>query len=567
VLVRTLVEAGVDTFFGIPGGPVIPVFDAVLRHPQARLVESRHESSAAFAAMGYWRATKKVPAVVVTAGPGATNVVTGIAAAHLEGVPMIVICGDVAWAATGSRLAQDSGPEGLAIDQMLARITRAQIRLPQAKAAAPHAIAALDAATNPEKPGPALLVVPIHNTAVPAFSPGLSPRTPTAPRVARRPRSAPRSVPREEVLEATQRLASARRPLILIGAGCRAAAPAIRRLVDVLDVPFMTTPQAKGLVSEEHPRSLRHGGLAASWWAREYTKAGVDVCLALGTDMDDSSTSATPPVTKDGEVIHVDLDASVFNRNHPTSMAIVADVGDLARAMYEVVIEEGLRHGRGGELVRAARHRSPFDQPTFAVDSSERIAPHRAIADLERAAGPDARFVSDIGEHMLFALHYLTARGPDSFHIHLGLGSMGSGICSAVGLALGDRTRRVVCVCGDGGMQMAGMEALVARRERLPIVYAVFNDARYNMVFHGYRQLYGREAPWSTEQVDFAGWAESFGMRAARIERPGEITAALLDRGTEDGPMLLDIRIDPSIRIQGAGRVEALQHMSTTGVK
>src|SRR5262249_6074215 len=127
---------------------------------------------------------------------------------------------------------------------------------------------------------------------------------------------------------------------------------------------------------------------------------------------------------------------------------------------------------------------------------------------------------------------------------------------------LADPGRRVVCICGDGGMQMAGMELLVASRERLPIVYAVFNDARYNMVYHGYRQLYGGAAAWSTQWVDFALWAPSLGVAGARIERPGQITPKLLEVLPAGGPAVLDIRIDRDKRILGAGRNEALQHMS-----
>jgi acetolactate synthase-1/2/3 large subunit len=165
---------------------------------------------------------------------------------------------------------------------------------------------------------------------------------------------------------------------------------------------------------------------------------------------------------------------------------------------------------------------------------------------------------------MLFALHYLTAHGPDSFDIQLGLGSMGSGICSAIGLAMGDPSRRVVCVCGDGGMQMAGMEALVAVREKLPVVFAVFNDARYNMVFHGERAQGRREAKWDSPWIDFALWARSMGIAGLRINHPGEITAARLDLlTTRKLPIVLDIRIDPDVRLKGAGRVERLQQMSS----
>jgi acetolactate synthase-1/2/3 large subunit len=554
-IVWALLEAGVDMFFGVPGGPITPMFEAVLGTPGARLIESRHESHAAFAAMGYHRATGRVAAVLVTAGPGATNAMTGVAAAFTERVPMLVICGDVAWAATGGLMLQDSGPAGIAVERMFGRVTRAVVRASRPESAATQALAALNAATDPLQPGPALFVLPmdVGRGLAPDAEPPVSWRTCDVP------------APASSVLKTARWLAEAKRPLVIVGAGARPHAAALRKLLDVLNVPFLTTPQAKGVVSEEHPHSLRHGGLAASWWARRYTQEGADVALVLATDLDDCSVGPTPPLALNrpgGKLIHVDLDASVFHRNHPADLPIVADLGAFLAQLYDVVTIDGVRSRHGGTLAREVRASSPFDTPDFAQDEAEIIAPHRAVADLEQAAGADARFVTDIGEHMLFALHYLTAKGPEAFTIHLGLGSMASGIVSSIGQALGDRTRRVVCICGDGGMQMAGMELLVAARERLPIVYAVFNDARYNMVYHGYKQLFGGEAAWDTPWVDFEMWARSFGVAGARIERPGQITAELLDRLTVNGPAVLDIRIDRDKRIRGAGRVESLQQMS-----
>lgn len=551
-IVEVLVAAGVDTFFGIPGGPVSPIFDAILSCPRARLIESRHESGAAFAAAGYYRSSGRVPCVVVTAGPGATNAVTGVVSAHLERVPMLIISGDVAWAAEGGRLLQDSGPEGIDIENMLRGVTRAQVRIAQPQSAAGQTLAALRAAQNPQFPGPALLVVPIHRASAPARAPRI---VESGPSVA--------AAPDPEVVELVcRRLAGAQRPLLVLGAGARPHSDVICRLVDLLDVPFVTTPRGKGVVSERHPRSLRHGGLAASMWAREYTSRGVDVALVLGTDLDDCSVGPTRYVAEGGELIHVDVDATVFNRNLPTSLGVVADVGGFAEAMLSVVRRKGLLHGQIGAELREIRRRPAFDVPDFRSDEATIISPYRALADLEAAAGPEARFVTDIGEHMLFALHYLTASGPDRFLINLGLGSMGSGICSAVGLALGDAERRVICICGDGGMQMAGMEALVALQERLKVVFAVFNDARYNMVYHGYKQVFGRAAPWETSWVDFSGWARALQIPSARINHPGEITDSLLDALTLDGPALLDIRVDRGLRLSGGGRNEALLQMS-----
>jgi acetolactate synthase-1/2/3 large subunit len=261
--------------------------------------------------------------------------------------------------------------------------------------------------------------------------------------------------------------------------------------------------------------------------------------------------------------VHVDVDARVFGRNLPTELGICADVGAFAAALLEQMGDCSLVNAAAHAALRDARAQSPFDVPDAADDASTPIRPHRLMADLEAAMGPRARFVSDIGEHMLFALHYLTASAPDSFYVQLNLGSMGSGIAGAIGLALADVRRPVVCIAGDGGMQMAGMEALVAMRERLPILFVVLNDGRYNMVHHGMRQIFGEASQYDMPPVDFSTWASAFGMPAVVVTRPGEIDRALVrELFCRGGPALIDVRIDAAVRIRGGGRVEALQRMS-----
>jgi acetolactate synthase-1/2/3 large subunit len=552
-LVETLVARGVDTFFGIPGGPICPVFEAIRLTPGARLVESRHETHAAFAAALFQRASGRVPAVVVTAGPGITNAVTGIASAFLERIPMLVIAGDVAWATSGGRLAQDSGPEGLSAEAMLSSVTRAQVRAAHSRSVVGQALAALELACSPVLPGPALFVLPLDRAM------GESPDIELPARIQQWSAAPPPGCVRDTVA----RLRAAHRPLIVLGAGCRGHEDAVRALVDACPIPFVTTPRAKGIVSERHPRSLRNGGMAASMWARQYTASPVDVCVALGTDLDDTSMGPTPYVGPGGTLIHVDLDARVFGRNVATALGVNADLGLFARAVCEEVAREGLTNARARLALRAARAVSPFDVPGADSDAASPISPHRLLADVEAAVGPRARFITDIGEHMLFALHYLTAGNPDAFHVQLNLGSMGSGIAGAIGLSLADPSRPVVCVAGDGGMQMSGMEALVAIRERLPVLFLVFNDGRYNMVHHGMRQIFGEAAPYASPPLDFAAWARALGMPGAVVTEPGQVDRAFIEElQAGGGPALIDARIDASQRIRGGGRVEALQHMS-----
>lgn len=551
-IVSLLVELGLDTFFGVPGGPAIPLFHAILTHPFATLVESRHETGACFSAMGYHRASGRTPVVVATAGPGATNLLTGVAAASTEGVPMLVLCGDVPWASTGRVLLQDIGEQGIAIERALGSVTRAQVRVSRPESAAAQVLSALHAAVRGPRPGPALAVVPLEHAAHRTASTRLITELPVPP--------PPPAAGETAVGVVERRLRQAKRPLLIVGAGCRPFADEVRALVDELQIPFVTTPRAKGLVSERHPASLRTSGMSASQWARRYMKAGPDVTLALGTDLDDVSTAGTPPIGPAGWLAHVDLRPEVIGRNFPTALGIVGDARSLVRALTQR-FDGSPRSHDGHALCRQARLGSPFDTPEFARDEADIIAPHRVIADLQAAAPDKTVFVTDIGEHMLFALHYLTIEAPEDFVIHLGLGSMGSGIGSAVGLALASPERPVCCVAGDGGMQMLGSEILVAVEHGLPIVFAVFNDGRYNMVYHGYRLTFGREAEWSTPPMDFVQWARSMGARARRIERPGEIDRDIF-REAEHGPVVLDIRQDSSIRIKGDGRVEAIRQMS-----
>jgi acetolactate synthase-1/2/3 large subunit len=298
-------------------------------------------------------------------------------------------------------------------------------------------------------------------------------------------------------------------------------------------------------------------------WARRYTAAPVDVCLALGTDLDDSSTGATPYLGERGKLVHVDLDARVFGRNVPTALGVNADLGLFAAALCEEIGSTGLVNGRARVALRDARSVSPYEVAEPGSDGAHPVRSHRLLADLEAAVGPRTRVVTDIGEHMLFALHYLTAAAPDSFFVQLNLGSMGSGIAGAIGLALADPLRPVACVTGDGCMHMSGMEALVAIREQLPILFVVFNDGRYNMVHHGMRQIFGEAAGYESPPVDFAAWARAMGMPSAVVSRPGELTRALVDSLLQaGGPGLIDARIDPAPHIRGGGRVEALQKMS-----
>lgn len=545
LIVDELTRLNVDTFFGVPGGPISPMFDAVILNDHARLVSSRHETHAAFEAMGYYHSTRRASGVLVTAGPGATNVLTGLVSAHLEQIPMILIVGDVAWDANNGRLLQDSGPKGLNVDETFSKYARMIVRISSTDNVKSIVSECVSVSRDSLNPGPVVIVISInHSNAI------ITKRETTSV-----VKETTQHVDRHVIEHVKQKLLFARHPLLILGGALKKEPELIRYFVDVLGIPFVTTPRAKGIVSEFHQLSLRNGGLAASHWARNYVKQGVDVALALGTDLDDCSIGPTRYVT-DGELIHVDINQSVFGRNLPTKLGLVADSSTVIKSLIHTMKNKPIIQN---DFLVNLKKTIPFSD--FS-GSAQQIEPAKAIIDIEKAFPGNARFITDIGEHMLFALHYLTAQNHDSFTIHIGLGSMGSGICSAIGQACArELSTPVVCICGDGGMQMVGGEMLVAVKEQLDITFCVFNDSRYNMVHHGFKEVFKREERWDTPPIDFVMWAKSMNVPAALIEQPNQLTKQVI-QNLGSGPKVLDIRIDRDVRFAGGGRNEALQHMS-----
>lgn len=543
-LIETLVDQGIDTYFGIPGGPVSPLFDAVLRTPGVSLVESKHETAAVFEAIGYYKSTGKIPVVLVSAGPGITNSLTGIASAKALRIPLIVITGDVAWEKQNHILLQAGGPEGLDLETTFKPHTDKVLRLKEPNLVSQEVVNYLNERS---AQAPGLIIFPLHISNVNIEKPIISSNV---------FKSSNYKNTNSIILSVLNDLKKSKKPLLLLGNGCRRETYLVKELVNHLNIPFVTTPQAKGVVDEQHALSLGHSGLGASQWIRKYVEDVPDFVLALGTDLDDCAIGTTELIGSTTKLVHVDLNAKVFNRKYKTDKGIVSSISAFILDVLENEEELPYRY----YLMSEVKKISPFDIPNFREDDSVPIAPHRALADLELAA-PNVRFVTDIGEHMLFCLHYLTTTSNESFSIDLGLGSMGSGICQSIGMCLGDQ-RPTICVCGDGGMQMHGMEVLTAVKHKLPIIFAIFNDARYNMVYHGFKFLFGRPEPLGeTEPIDFVKLFEAMGVPGKRIESPGEINHNMLKEYFNNGPAVLDIRINKDIRIKGAGRNEALKHM------
>jgi acetolactate synthase-1/2/3 large subunit len=349
------------------------------------------------------------------------------------------------------------------------------------------------------------------------------------------------------------------RPLVLAGSGCRGGrTPA--RLVEVaerLGCPVATTPKAKGVFPEDHPLALGVFGLGGHPSSRAYVESGIDVLIALGTSLGDLSTDGwSPALQAPRAFVHVDIDAQQIGRSYMPTHAIVATCD-----AFLAGIAERARPVRRTPPGGVARHALPARDDV--------IAPHVAIAEIQDVLPRDAIVTVDSGEHFLFATHYLEITHPDAFLVMTGLGSMGQSIGAAIGAQLARPHRTCAAIVGDGCFAMNAFEVATAVAERLPIVVFVFNDRRLGMVEIGHQTVYGRKPAYPTGPIDFCALAAGLGATVARAQRPGDIAALreLIARRT--GPVVVEVLIDPDVRLPKKDRMGAFtaddQHAEKPG--
>ncbi|MGH7294386.1 MAG: thiamine pyrophosphate-binding protein, partial [Polyangiaceae bacterium] len=498
-----LVEHGVSAAFGIPGGLVSPLYVALERVPGLRLVSTRHEAMAGFAAMGHAVATGLPGIVLTTSGPGITNAITAIAAADAEELPMLVIGGEVATTSTSRGGFQDCSTNAIDIVAMMRTVTRWSVRLESAAAATAVASRALRTAMGP-RPGPVFVSVPIDvgNATTPATQ--LRESVPPPP-----------SQPEPETCARIARaLCGARRPLIVAGNGARSAALQLRRLAELVNCPVVCTAHGKGTFPDSHPLHLGVVGFGGHATALAYLEARPDVVLVVGSRRGDFATNGwSLPLAGSEATFQIDRDGSLLGRNYPLTMGVVADAAAALDGVLDALPED---------LAPASSDRIKRRAPAAATASDD-VRPLRPAMVLRAVedAFPDAFWTSDIGEHCAHVVHHVTIDRPDRFRAMLGLASMGSGIGTAIGVRHARPDVPVVCVCGDGGFAMHAGDLLTCVQNGIDVVFVIFNDGRWNMVEHGFRAVYGKApAGLTSTRADLAQVARGFGAVGVLAERP-----------------------------------------------
>lgn len=534
VLIEVLARAGVDLVFGLPGGPISPIHDALLARGGIRHVQTRHESGALFAAAGFAHATGRLGVAVVTSGPGILNAMTGLASAHCDSLPVLLLVGEVPRRVHGKGALQDGSSHGLNVVGMTRHVTKMAVELTE-PANAPMVLHRAIATALSGRRGPVVVTIPMDVA-----------NAPMIPSVVTSQVGLEFAVDPRAIDDIAALLSVAARPLILAGSGVRGgeAPAALRALAERYQCPVATTPKAKGVFPEDHPLSLGVFGLGGHPSVRAYAERGLDVLIAIGTSLGDVATDGWSPLLKARRAfVHVDIDGQQIGRSYQPTHALVAPARAFLGAMLERVPPVVPRLVTGG----VARHRLP-------TTSLDRLAPHDAIAEIQALLPRDTIYTVDSGDHFLFATHYLDLAHPDSFIVMTGLGSMGQSIGGAIGAKLARPDRPVAAICGDGCFAMNGFEVATAAAERIPIVLFVFNDRRLGMVEHGHRTVYGRDASYPI-QMDVGSLAHGLGAEFARVDRPGQLAALReLVRGAT-GPVVIDVLIDPDVRMPSRDRM------------
>ena len=460
-------------------------------------------------------------------------------------VDVLVIAGEVPRDAFGRGAAQDGTSHGLDIVHMLRPITKlaAQAEDP---VTTPGLFRRAIATATEGKRGPVVLTLPMDIATARATPPLVDVSTTLS--------FAP---PASTITAAATALREAKRGLLLVGSGARwgEGPRLVRELAERLQIPVMTTPKAKGVMPETHPLSLGVFGWGGHASASEYLDAGVDVLFTIGSSLGEhASDSWSKKVAASRHFVQLDVDAHRIGRNYPVTLGIVDTVeGALPKIMNALrgmppraTVTHGVRRANTGDVV--------------VLGKEGKLAPQRALWELQRALPDDAVFTSDIGAHMFFALHHVEVKRPRDFMITLSLGSMASGIGAAFGTAVARRDVPVVSICGDGCFSMGLGDIATAAKERIPMIVAVLNDERYGMVEIGNDAVYGR-TPEFAMPMDICRLAEGVGAAAIRITRPGEIEALDLVSIAPDRPLVLDIHIDRTVHLSPS-RLEFLKQVA-----
>ena len=543
-LVYALERVGADVVFGIPGGAVLPAYDPLLDSKSIRHILVRHEQGAGHAATGYAQATGRVGVCMATSGPGATNLVTPIADAYMDSVPLVAITGQVATTMIGTDAFQEADISGITIP-----ITKHNFLVTKPEDIARTIGEAFHVAST-GRPGPVLVdiakdamqAMTDFSWPVPFDLPGYHPVT--------RPHA-------RQVREAARLISESRRPVLYVGGGViRASAAAqLRELADLTGIPVVTTLMARGAFPDQHPQHMgmpgMHGTVAAVGALQK-----ADLIIALGTRFDDRVTGKLDTFAPGALIVHADIDPAEISKNRRADVPIVGDcrevIADLTAAV-RAEHEQGHRPDLDGWVAQLNSLRSTYPLG-YAEPEDGTLAPQYVIGRIGKIAGPEALYVAGVGQHQMWAAQFIDYEHPGTWINSGGLGTMGFAVPAAMGAKVGRPDACVWAIDGDGCFQMTNQELATCAIEGIPVKIAIINNGSLGMVRQWqtlfYNERYSNTSldrtvesrkPSGTRIPDFVKLAEAYGCEGIRCEEPGQVDKVIEQAmAIDDRPVVVD---------------------------
>lgn len=564
IVVRSLKDEGVDLVFGYPGGAALHIYDAFYSQEDVRHILVRHEQAATHAADGYARATGKPGVVLVTSGPGVTNTITGIATAYMDSIPMVVLAGQVPTHLIGDDAFQEVDTVG---------ITRPCVKhnflVRDVKDLATTIKKAFYIA-NTGRPGPVVVDIPKDVTALKTEY--------SYPKEIRMRSYAPVSRGHsKQINRAAQLLLAAKRPIIYTGGGIvlSDAARQLTALVDKLDYPCTNTLMGLGGLPSDHPRFLGMLGMHGTYEANMAMYES-DVMLAVGVRFDDRVTGDLAKFSPHAKIIHIDIDPASIGKNVRVEVPIVGDATTVLDQLLEAIGSSGTSPNNDALTAWWSQIQEWKGKDSLRYDSSdELIKPQFVVQKLHEVTLGDAYVTSDVGQHQMWAAQYYGFNKPRRWINSGGLGTMGFGLPSAMGVQLAHPESAVACVTGEASIMMCIQELSTCKQYGLPIKVINLNNRYMGMVRQWQEFFYDSRYSHSymDSLPDFVELASSFGHTGIQIDKPGDVEAALRDAfARKDQLVFLDFITDQSENVYpmisaGAGHNEMVLKPSDSGAK
>ncbi|MFI6055676.1 acetolactate synthase large subunit [Streptomyces violascens] len=554
-LIRSLEEVGAEVVFGIPGGAILPAYDPMMDSTRVRHVLVRHEQGAGHAATGYAQATGKVGVCMATSGPGATNLVTPIADAHMDSVPLVAITGQVSSKAIGTDAFQEADIVGITMP-----ITKHNFLVARAEDI-PRTIAEAFHIASTGRPGPVL--VDIAKDALQAQTTFAWPPVLALPGYRPVPRSRPK-----QIQAAVNLIVRSSRPVLYVGGGVlKAGASAeLKVLAELTGAPVVTTLMALGAFPDSHPQHLgmpgMHGTVAAVTALQKS-----DLLIALGTRFDDRVTGRADTFAPHAKVIHADIDPAEIGKIRRADVPIVGDAREVIADLVQAVQAE-YASGRAGDYtawwkdLNRWRETYPlgYDEPNDGT-----LSPQRVIQRIGELADADTIYAAGVGQHQMWAAHFINYERPATWLNSGGAGTMGYAVPAAMGAKAGQPDRMVWAIDGDGCFQMTNQELTTCALNNIPIKVAIINNGALGMVRQWqtlfYNQRYSNTALHSgpaaagshtpgTRVPDFVKLSEAMGCYAIRCERPEDLDKAIQEANSiNDRPVVIDFIVHEDAQV------------------